>query len=73
MEKTPEKEVAQNKIEAEASFCRHGSNPSVCEACFLENQPSWSTIERLKKESGFKRSNETSAECVIESEGNFSG
>lgn len=53
----------------EEQACKHGVvKGELCDACELEKQPSWNTIENLRKKSHFKRSNEVFPNCFIEIE-----
>ena len=56
-------------LEREPQHCKHDQNPSECEACVLEQQPSWETIKKIRGKSEFKRSNEFSVNCEIELSG----
>lgn len=54
-------------------FCPHGNYSSgFCEGCLEDSkrqQPVWNTIQKLQKESGFKRSNPNFANTTLEIEG----
>jgi hypothetical protein len=65
MENLPNRELENQEV----LTCPHGADPAECEACWLEKQPAWQTIEKLQKGGPFERSDRHSADCTIESEG----
>lgn len=65
MENLPNQEHKKEEV----VICKHGENPATCQSCFTEQQPSSNFINRLQEKSSFERSDNMSANCTIESEG----